>query len=136
MHALKKRHLKEKWKKSIDLLSFLELLKEHFEPPKYVFYKKKTMHHAHTHKISHMCGSKERQTRCHFMYSASSLLHKILFFLYVPRLKSEDFLPFICSFLSSLLTVSHTMLCAREQMAIKKCMRASEMCLYLFCNFN
>lgn len=94
------------------------------------------MHHAHTHKISHMCGSKERQTRCHFMYSASSLLHKILFFLYVPRLKSEDFLPFICSFLSSLLTVSHTMLCAREQMAIKKVYASERDVLVPFLQFQ
>lgn len=112
MHALKKRHLKEKWKKSIDLLSFLELLKEHFEPPKYVFYKKKTMHHAHTHKISHMCGSKERQTRCHFMYSASSLLHKILFFFVCAEIKKWRFFTFYLFFFVFLINcIAYNVVC-------------------------
>lgn len=91
----------------------------------------------HTHTKSPICAVQKKDKpvvisctlppRCYIKYS---------FFLYVPRLKSEDFLPFICSFLSSLLTVSHTMLCAREQMAIKKVYASERDVLVAFLQFQ
>lgn len=90
----------------------LGTIKRTFWTPEICFFIKKTMHHAHTHKISHMCGSKERQTRCHFMYSASSLLHKILFFFVCAEIKKWRFFTFYLFFFVFLINcIAYNVVC-------------------------